>query len=208
MRRCRMRGKTQPKRDTSRVKSSERRECATHVACPARPSSARALWTLASVSLFAAAVLHSGLRFQLTASLPEGVYRIVGDAVERGAVVMTCLPAPVARLALDREYVWRGTCPGGEVPVGKIVLAVPGDTVAVGPEGLTLNGHPVPRTRPLQRDSRGRMLDPYPFGSHVVQAGQLWLYSSHHAHSFDSRYFGPVPASGVVSRLVPVWTAR
>ena len=201
-----MPGETQPRRDTWRVKFSARRNRVTHVACTARPSAARALLALASLSLSAAALMHSGLRFQLTASLPEGVYRIVGGAVERGAVVMACLPAPVARLALDREYVWRGTCPGGEVPVGKIVLAVPGDTVAVGPDGLTLNGNPVPRSRPLQRDSRGRTLEPYPFGKHVVQAGELWLFSSHHAHSFDSRYFGPVPASGVISRLVPIWT--
>lgn len=201
-------GEAEIRRDTPPRQIQRHRRVVMQAVRTARLDPSRALTTLASVAVLAAVVMHAGLRFQLTASLPEGVYRVVGGAIERGAIVMTCLPKPVARLALEREYVWRGNCPSGEVPVGKIVLAIPSDTVGVGVDGLALNGHLVPRSRPLERDSRGRPLEHYPSGSHVVQPGELWLFSSHNALSFDSRYFGPVPASGVVSRLVPVWTAR
>jgi len=168
----------------------------------------RSLATLGSLALLGFLTLHSGLRFQLTASLPQGIYRVVEGVPERGAVVMACLPSPVARLALDRRYVWPGSCPGGEAPIGKVVLAVGGDTVRVGREGVSLNGHAVSNSRPLERDSRGRLLDHYPFGTHVLKPGQLWLFSPHHRLSFDSRYFGPVQQSSVLARLAPVWIAR
>ena len=168
----------------------------------------RSLATLGSLALLGFLTLHSGLRFQLTASLPQGIYRVVEGAPERGAVVMACLPSPVARLALDRRYVWPGSCPGGEAPIGKVVLAVGGDTVRVGREGLSLNGRGVSNSRPLARDSRGRILDHYPFGTHVLKPGQLWLFSPHHRLSFDSRYFGPVQQSSVLARLAPVWITR
>ena len=168
----------------------------------------RSLATLGSLALFGFLALQSGLRLQLTASLPQGIYRVVEGVPERGAVVMACLPSPVARLALDRRYVWAGSCPGGEAPIGKVVLAVGGDTVQVGREGLSLNGRGVSNSQPLERDSRGRLLEHYPFGTHVLKPGQLWLFSPHHRLSFDSRYFGPVQQSSVLARLAPVWIAR
>ena len=168
----------------------------------------RSLATLGSLTLLGFLTIHSGLRFQLTASLPQGIYRVVEGVPERGAVVIACLPSSVARLALDRRYVWPGSCPSGEAPIGKMVLAVGGDTVRVGREGLSLNGRGVSNSRPLERDSRGRTLDHYPFGIHVLTPGQLWLFSAHHRLSFDSRYFGPVQQSSVLARLAPVWTTR
>ena len=182
----------------------ERRQAASH----AERKALRSLATLGWLALLGFLTLHSGLRFQFTASLPQGIYRVVEGVPERGAVVMACLPSPVARLALDRRYVWPGSCPGGEAPIGKVVLAVGGDTVRVGREGLSLNSRGVSNSRPLERDSRGRVLDHYPFGTHVVKPGQLWLFSPHHPLSFDSRYFGPIPESTVISRLVPLWTSR
>jgi hypothetical protein len=41
----------------------------------------------------------------------------------------------------------------------------------------------------------------------VLRPGQVWLWSPFAARSFDSRYFGPTPASGLVSQLRPVLTA-
>ena len=166
----------------------------------------RSLATLGSLVLVGLLTIHSGLRFQLTGSLPQGIYRVVEGVPERGTVVMACLPSTVARLALDRRYVWPGGCPGGEAPIGKMILAVGGDTVQVGREGLSLNGRGVSGSQLVERDSRGRLLDHYPVGTHVLKPGQLWLFSPHHPLSFDSRYFGPIPESTVISRLVPLWT--
>ncbi len=165
-----------------------------------------ALIVLAVVMLTGLAVFQLGLRFVVTASLPRGMYRKVDGPPARGAIVSACLPERVARFALARGYVWRGRCPGGAVPLGKLVLGVAGDTVGLSERGIVLNGQLVPNSQPRTRDSQGRMLRHYSFGTQVLPPGQIWLFSPYHPLSFDSRYFGPVSVDAVLSRLIPVWT--
>jgi conjugative transfer signal peptidase TraF len=84
------------------------------------------------------------------------------------------------------------------------VVAVAGDMVTVTAEGITVNGHPVPGSAPLDRDSSGRQLQPVPLGSYRLAPGQIWLSSGHDPRSFDSRYFGPVPVASVRGIASPV----
>jgi len=51
--------------------------------------------------------------------------------------------------------------------------------------------------------ARGRL-----FGTYVLRAGQVWLWSPFSSASWDSRYFGPIGAAGLVSLVTPVWTTR
>ena len=140
----------------------------------------------------------AGVRLNLTSSLPAGLYLMTRRAPTRGAIVLVCLPSEVATFARVRGYVPRGTCASWTAPVGKTVLAVPGDTVAVVPEGLQVNGVPVPTSLPRVSDSRGRPLPSLSLGHYVVRRGELWLLGRH-TLSFDSRYFGPVASSSVVA---------
>ena len=164
-----------------------------------------------SVALLALAVammwMAVNLRFNFTRSLPVGIYRVVErGTVQRGSIVLACLPAHVSHVALEREYVWRGACPGGVSPIGKRVLAASGDIVTLNEGGFFVNGRQEPNTEPINVDSRGRPMLHYRFGQYVVRETELWLYSPHHARSYDSRYFGPIPTASVRSRIVPVWT--
>ena len=161
--------------------------------------------------MISAAVAVGGLmgtiRVNYTRSLPIGVYRTVrAGSVARGSIVLVCLPEAIARYALERAYVWRGACPGRASPIGKLVLAIEGDTVVVTKAGLRLNGQLVPHTQPVETDSEGRAVSHYPFGVYVVARNEVWLYSPYHRRSFDSRYFGPVPVSSLRSRMMPLWT--
>ena len=65
-----------------------------------------------------------------------------------------------------------------------------------------------PDSAPRDRDAEGNSLQPYPFGTYRVRTGQLWVMSEH-PRGIDSRYFGPVAISNVISRLIPVvlWTS-
>ena len=147
------------------------------------------------------------LRMNYTRSLPIGLYWTVrGVPIARGATVLVCLPTAVALFARERGYLWRGSCPGSAARVGKLVLAAEGDVVCLTQAGLSVNGRLMPRTAPLQTDSKGRGIVHYPYGVYTVRRDQVWLYSPYHRMSFDSRYFGPVSTADVESRMVAIWT--
>jgi type IV secretory pathway protease TraF len=78
-----------------------------------------------------------------------------------------------------------------------------GDTVAVVPEGLQVNGAPVATSHTRVYDSRGRRLLSLSPGHYVVKRGELWLLGRH-TLSFDSRYFGPVASSSVLTVVRPL----
>lgn len=147
-----------------------------------------------------------GFRFNLTPSLPVGVYRVTAETAGRGAIVNVCLPRELAEFARERGYLGPGSCEGGVRPLGKAVLALGGDVVTLRPEGIRVNGAVVPRSATAPVDRRGRPLPHYPWGEYRLGAGQIWLFSPHQPNSYDSRYFGPVKLDEVVSVLKPVWT--
>lgn len=156
--------------------------------------------------LVAALAYLAGVRFTLTPSVPRGLYLYTDDPIEVGRLATFCPPPDAAAYALARGYLRRGPCPGGVEPLGKYVLAVPGDTVAISPEGIRVNGTEVPNSAVHHRDRIGRELPHFAFGEHIVGPDSLFMFSGHHPRSFDSRYFGPVPASSIISAARPLWT--
>lgn len=162
---------------------------------------------IAVVILVGVIIAYSaGIRFTLTPSMPIGLYRLVDEPLVKGAMVTFCPPAWAADFALKRGYLHRGSCDGGTEPLGKYILAMPGDTLVARPEGLILNGKAILASSIHYRDRIGRELMHLPFGLHVVGPDSLFLFSGHHPRSFDSRYFGPVPRGRILSTMRPLWT--
>jgi conjugative transfer signal peptidase TraF len=149
-----------------------------------------------------------GVRFTLTPSIPRGLYLYTDDSLAVGRLATFCPPEEVTTYSLERGYLHRGGCPGDVEPLGKYVLATAGDTVSITAEGLAVNGRAVPGSAVYYRDRVGRKLPHVPFGRHVVGADSLFMFSGHHPLSFDSRYFGPIPASSVISTMRPLWTVE
>lgn len=147
---------------------------------------------------------HLGLAYNRSASLPRGLYLLGREPVRPHRLALVCLPRELAALALSRGYLGRGACPGGVLPLGKIVLATAGDRVTVTAAGLFLNGRPVPASRPQARDGAGRPLHAYRTGSYRLRRGEIWLFSPYHPLSWDSRYYGPLPASTVLATVRPL----
>jgi type IV secretory pathway protease TraF len=56
------------------------------------------------------------------------------------------------------------------------------------------------------RDSIGRPLPHVDWGRRQVGPGEVWLFGFHNVRSWDARYFGPVPLSGVRGVLNPILT--
>ncbi len=164
------------------------------------------LWLGAALLVAAVVAYALGVRFTLTPSVPRGFYVQTSDPVDIGRLVTFCPPEDVAAYALERGYLHRGNCPGSVEPLGKYVLAAEGDTLRLREEGIDVNGCTVPSSAVYARDLMGRQLPHYSFGEHVVGEDSLFVFSGHHPRSFDSRYFGPVPASSVRDVLRPLWT--
>ncbi len=141
--------------------------------------------------------------------MPVGVYesRTNADpaALTPGTIVAVCLPAPLAKWGRRRGYLVRGRCSDGTAPIGKPIFAIAGDTVTVASSGLARNRLVTADTRPLAHDRNGLSLPRLAYGTYPVVLGQLWLVSTHTAASWDSRYFGPVPAADVIAVLRPIW---
>ncbi len=147
-----------------------------------------------------------GIRINLSPSLPLGLYRKTFDV--RARLVEFCPEEPYARIAMERGYRSTGNCPDGGAPLMKPVIATARDKVEVSSLGISLNGSPIPNTAPMDSDTEGRPLRPWPFGTIRVPDGFVWVASSYNTRSYDSRYFGPVSEHSIRSHLTPFLTFR
>ncbi len=82
--------------------------------------------------------------------------------------------------------------------------ALPGDVVEVAPDGVVVNGVPFANSATAARDSTGRPLEHMAWGVRRVDTGEVWLFGFRNARSWDARYFGAVPVSGVRGVLRPI----
>lgn len=131
-------------------------------------------------------------------SAPLGLYRL--QPVDRLFVTELAAvlpPEPLATFLAEGGFLPRG------VPMLKRVLALPGQTVCRNGLIIAVDGIKLGEAR--DRDGRGRPL-PIWQGCRVVARDDVFLMNWQSADSLDSRYFGPLPASAVIGRAVPVWT--
>ncbi|RUV67039.1 conjugative transfer signal peptidase TraF [Mesorhizobium sp.] len=160
---------------------------------------------VAGLVALACGAWSGGLRVNFTRSYPLGLWRI--ERLEReaavGDLVFICPPDTAAfRMARERGYLGRGLCPRWSSPLIKTVVATEGQTIAIG-AGVLIDGRPLPHSSVQPNDAAGRSLTHFAGGR--IPAGFLFLHSDF-AGSYDSRYFGPVPAGGLLGRARPLLT--
>jgi conjugative transfer signal peptidase TraF len=143
----------------------------------------------------------AGVRINASPSLPVGLYLVTERA--EANLVEFCPAGALAKLAIARGYRRAGSCPDGGAPLLKPVVAHAGDVVELSPEGIAVNGRLLPRTQPLARDTKNRLLTEWPAGRYTVAPNWVWVASSYNARSFDSRYFGPVELAYVRDYVRP-----
>lgn len=168
------------------------------------------LLAVAGAFFLLALLLHrAGYRFNPTPSLAKGIYRIAPGAPERGSPVAFCLlKSPWAALAGERGYLGPGSCPSGLRPLLKYLAGLPGDAVTMTPDGIRVEPVSGPaRVWPAafrREDSVGRPLPESSLRAGVIPAGMA-LALSDYPGSFDSRFFGLVPLTGMV-RVESIYT--
>lgn len=157
--------------------------------------------------LVAGGVYAAGGRINTSKSLELGLYWTVDRPVAVGTYVMFCPPEQKIFIeAKKRGYVGAGFCPGGFSPLMKKVLAARGDTIAVTPRGVTVNGQVLPYSKPVPVDGLGRALPHVPPEEHTLDASELLLMTDISPTSFDGRYFGPISIEQITAVIRPVLT--
>lgn len=146
-----------------------------------------------------------GLRINTTPSEPLGLWRLV--ALDRrpavGDLVFICPPeTKEIREARERGYLRSGLCPGGLAPLIKTVIATAGQRVEIR-SAVRVDGMTVANSTVSKRDGKGRPLAAYAGGT--VPAQSVFLHSGF-VGSYDSRYFGPLPVSGILGLAHEVLT--
>jgi len=131
-------------------------------------------------------------------SVPIGLYR-VQSATQLSVTDLVAVRSPDLLAAfLDLN---------GYLPIGvlllKRVLALPGQTVCRNGLAIAVDGIVVGEAR--DRDGRGRPLPAW-HGCRVIADGDVFVMNWQSVDSLDGRYFGPLPASAVIGRAIPVWT--
>jgi conjugative transfer signal peptidase TraF len=132
----------------------------------------------------------AGLRINVTASLPQGLYLLRPGTPGKGEYAAVCLSGEFAELARERGYLQAGSCPSGLRPLLKQVAGLPGDWVDT--SSLHISA----------ADSLGRPLPSALRGGRIAPGMALLL--APHQGSFDGRYFGLVPLASL-QRVRPLW---
>jgi len=159
-----------------------------------------AVMLLAVIGIAATSVADMPLRllWNVTASAPIGFYTVEpADRLTVPELVAVMPPEPLAGFMVARGYVGRG------VPLLKRVVGLPGQRVCRSGHVITVDGVEIGDA--LDRDRIGRAL-PVWQSCRVVATGQLFLMNIDAHDSLDGRYFGPLPASTVIGRALPLWT--
>lgn len=149
-----------------------------------------------------AAVVQHFVVVNMTPSFPEGIYRKLARPAVRGDLVLVCPPdTPFFHAARARGFVGPGLCPGGMGYLIKRLAAIGGDQVCLAFDGVTINGE---RLENSQRQSLWlEHMDEIPWPFCGTLNNRETLLMSPHPLSFDSRYFGIVPDTSIITPLEP-----
>jgi len=141
---------------------------------------------------------HPVLRLNTSPSMPRGLYlqRHV-ETIRYGMRVLIQLPQALETFMVQRGYL------AAPMPITKTVEGMPGEEVCVTEAGVHVQDRRL--DEPLATvDSQGRAL-PQWLGCHVLGTKEYFVVNREDAHSFDSRYFGPVTRDQIVGEMIFLW---
>jgi conjugative transfer signal peptidase TraF len=158
------------------------------------------LATFGSVALVLAGSQNGAPSYiwNVSESVPIGLYRL--QPVDRLSVTNLAAIRPLEPLETFLDL--NGYLPVG-VPMLKRILAFPGQTICR--TGPTISVDDIEVGRARERDGRGRPLLVWQ-GCRLLSAGEIFVMNWQSEDSLDGRYFGPLPASAVIGKAMPVWT--
>jgi conjugative transfer signal peptidase TraF len=148
----------------------------------------------------------AGARFNVSESFPRGLYWSRHIVPKTNDLVYFRPPrSSVFDIAKERDYIEPSPL-GTYQPLIKKIVAEEGDMVSVTDEGVIVNGKEIPNSKPLDRDSAGRLLPRFRITERRLVAREVFLLSDVNPRSFDGRYFGPTQRRSIREAIQPVLT--
>lgn len=149
----------------------------------------------------------TGIYINTTPSFPVGFYKIVDEPVGMGAYVSFCPPQDkVFDMAVARQTISTGNCPGGYGMLLKRVFAQAGDTVSIDAAGIKVNGELLPNSAQIRVDIDGLELPQYRMDEKLLNDSEFLLISDLNPNSFDARYFGLIAGLQIQHVVEPFFT--
>ncbi|WP_374222780.1 S26 family signal peptidase [Polynucleobacter sp. Fuers-14] len=140
----------------------------------------------------------SGWRLNLSRSMPLGLYQIEPNfsRLQRGDLVVFCLPKNLLPTTVD--FLQNGQCSSGAAPFFKSIVGIPGDHIETGILGVKVNGVLLTNSACLESVDLKCA-----YFNDALPTSEYWVFGygsnpSLASHSFDSRYFGAIPASSIL----------
>ena len=162
--------------------------------------------SLATVAALLALVEVPAVRINTSNSMPPGLYRVTQEPLSRGVLVEECLPLELAKLARERDYLPKGSCPGEVGTILKQVVGLAGDRIEIGQNYVAVNGKLILNTATREKDAKGRAIPAIDRGTFTLKEGEVFLLATNSPRSWDGRYMGPTKLADVIATLRPVWT--
>lgn len=148
------------------------------------------------VAVFVQALQRPLWIWNITPSLPKGIYAISAD-YQRGDIVAFTIPASLRPLVQERAWL------PAHNHLLKRIVALEGEVVCIHNGVIYWQGEVFDRVSPT--DSAGRPM-PQLEGCHTVPPAHVWLMLQGNPLSLDSRYFGAVERASIVGKATLVWT--
>ena len=149
---------------------------------------------------FPVLLVRSFMVINTTASLPPGIYHRTFEEPKRGDVVLISPPdKPVFREAIELGILSSGNSEAGSCPLIKIMAARDGDEIEIQKEGMFVNGKKLVNSKRQNWQIEGMVELPIK----KKLKGEALLYTPHPL-SFDSRYFGLIEHSTIISSIKPL----
>ena len=158
------------------------------------------LWGLVPIALIAtaaAAFPRPLILYNPSPSITTGYYARTPEAPATGKIIAFRVPT-IGRdyAAVHMPYLIRGG-------IIKPIVAGAGDTVCTtGSSGLRINGK---ARAPIAEHDRHGLPLPHWRDCRALKAGEFFVFSDRIPNSYDSRYYGPVPASDIIGTFRLVW---
>lgn len=155
----------------------------------------------------------ANLTVNITASWPRGLYhskKIVGSMDNyKNQLVLVCpdLDNPAIIKAVENNILppSDGCESFGYAPLMKKIVGIPGDTITVTDQGITVNGRQLKNSKIKFKIFE---LLIHPGYTHILQPNEYWVMSDYNPNSLDSRYFGPISGQAIIQSSEPYLTIK